>query len=109
MNMTQRLTLTGSASGSDAVGGLCGYNEYTITDCYWDIETSGQATSNGGTGLTTDEMTYEYDESAYIGWDFDDTWHNDTIDVNNGYPILLALIDSDVINDSARLNGEVVL
>jgi len=28
----------------------------TVTDSFWDTETSGQATSDGGTGKTTAEM-----------------------------------------------------
>jgi hypothetical protein len=47
---------TGSVTGSTDVGGLVGYNTATVTDSFWDIETSGQATSAGGTGKTTTEM-----------------------------------------------------
>jgi hypothetical protein len=39
------------------VGGLLGLNDYgTVTSSFWDTETSGQATSAGGTGKTTAEM-----------------------------------------------------
>ena len=39
------------------VGGLVGRNdEGTVNDSFWDIEPSGQATSDGGTGKTTAEM-----------------------------------------------------
>jgi len=34
-------------------GGFCGLNDGppgTITNCFWDLDTSGQATSSGGTG-----------------------------------------------------------
>jgi len=48
---------TGSVTGADAVGGLLGDNVYgTVGDSFWDIETSGQATSDGGVGKTTEEM-----------------------------------------------------
>jgi len=47
---------TGSVTGSSQVGGLVGYNTGTVSNSFWDIETSGQATSDGGTGKTTAEM-----------------------------------------------------
>jgi hypothetical protein len=48
---------TGSVTGNDRVGGLVGNNRYgTVSDSFWDTETSGQATSDGGTGKTTTEM-----------------------------------------------------
>jgi hypothetical protein len=60
---------TGSASGTSSVGGLIGTNTGTDTDSFWDTETSGQATSAGGTGKTTAEMK---DASTFLtdGWDF---------------------------------------
>jgi len=47
---------TGSVTGSNYTGGLVGYNEGTVSGSFWDIETSGQASSAGGTGKTTAEM-----------------------------------------------------
>jgi hypothetical protein len=47
---------TGSVSGNSRVGGLVGSNAGTVSNSFWDIETSGQATSDGGTGKTTAEM-----------------------------------------------------
>jgi hypothetical protein len=48
---------TGSVSGNEDVGGLVGLNdESTVSDSFWDTETSGQATSDGGTGKNTTEM-----------------------------------------------------
>jgi hypothetical protein len=46
---------TGSVSGSSQVGGLVGYNKGTVSNSFWDIQTSGQSTSAGGTGKTTAE------------------------------------------------------
>jgi hypothetical protein len=47
----------GTVTGNSSVGGLVGYNhDGTVTDSFWDTETSGQATSDGGTGKTTAEM-----------------------------------------------------
>jgi len=54
---------TGTASGGATItniGGFCGdnynFNPGTISNCFWDTETSGQAASDGGTGQTTTEM-----------------------------------------------------
>ncbi|MCK5181363.1 MAG: hypothetical protein KAQ73_02365, partial [Dehalococcoidia bacterium] len=60
---------TGAIIGGDYLGGLCGFNRHgIITNCFWDIETSGQATSAGGTGKTT---TYMKDIATFsgAGWD----------------------------------------
>jgi hypothetical protein len=44
-------------NGKSDVGGLVGDNyEGTVSDSFWDIGTSGQSTSDGGTGKTTSEM-----------------------------------------------------
>jgi len=40
----------------DSVGGLVGQNYGTVSNSFWDIETSGQITSDGGTGMNTTEM-----------------------------------------------------
>jgi len=49
---------TGSVNGTENVGGLLGENEFdgTVSNSFWDTETSGQANSDGGTGKTTAEM-----------------------------------------------------
>ncbi|MGM0603089.1 MAG: GLUG motif-containing protein, partial [Bacillota bacterium] len=62
-----------SADNINHIGGLVGYNSGGTVDTtsYWDIDTSGQISSDGGNGLTTDEMK---DLSNYDGWDFVNTW-----------------------------------
>jgi hypothetical protein len=61
---------TGNVSGNEHVGGLAGENMGggLISKSFWDIETSGQATSDGGTGKNTTEMQ---DISTFSGaaWD----------------------------------------
>jgi hypothetical protein len=56
---------TGSITGDEHVGGLVGKNEDsgagvnfrgTVRTSFWDTETSGQSTSDGGAGKTTAEM-----------------------------------------------------
>ncbi len=113
---------TGSVSGFSRVGGLVGYNrrgsisssystgmvnlEYNvgglvglddeegvrITASFWDIETSGRATSAGGTGLTTAQMQ-DINTFLNAGWDFVDEAKNGTEDIwwileGWGYPRL---------------------
>jgi hypothetical protein len=70
-----------------------GQNERgTVLDCFWDIETSNQNTSAGGTGKTTAAMQ---DIRTYLdgGWDFVDEIENGTHQIwqmpeGGGYPIL---------------------
>jgi hypothetical protein len=64
----------GKVSGSSWVGGLCGQNDNgQIVWSFWDIETSGMANSDGGTGATTAEMkTLPLYRDNY--WDFTDLW-----------------------------------
>ena len=48
---------TGAVTGDVDIGGLVGRNyEGTVSNSFWDTETSKQATSDGGTGKTTAEM-----------------------------------------------------
>ena len=48
----------GPVRGYAEVGGLVGKNTYygTVSNSFWDIETTGQATSDGGTGKNTTDM-----------------------------------------------------
>ncbi len=47
----------GSVSGETSVGGLLGYDNHgTVSNSFWDTDTSGQDTSDGGTSKTTAEM-----------------------------------------------------
>lgn len=47
----------GTVTGDLDVGGLVGRNyEGTVSNCFWDTETSGQSISDGGTGKNTAEM-----------------------------------------------------
>ena len=86
---------TGSIGGDDRVGGLVGDNGGTVTDSYWDTETTGQSTSEGGTGLTTDEMQGSEAETNMDGFDFTDVWdtvlESDDDTTADGYPILIGL------------------
>ena len=71
---------TGTVTGNEDVGGLVGDHDYgSATASFWDVETSGQITSVGGTGRTTAEMRTA---STFLdaGWDFVDEMANGTED-----------------------------
>ncbi|MDZ7731442.1 MAG: GLUG motif-containing protein [Natrialbaceae archaeon] len=75
---------TGAVSGSFYAGGLVGYSPSgSVTDGYWNNETSGQSSSYGGTGLTTSEMTGLAAVGNMSGLAFTDSWH-----VTDSYPAL---------------------
>lgn len=125
----------GDAETASQAGGLIGSSSFEVTNCYstghvimwdelgggligeglgtgqnsfWDIETSGWATSSGGTGKTTIQMkdvrTFTdvgWSAGLQSAWDFvdnpwDDVANADIWDiyptVNNGYPFLTALM-----------------
>jgi formylglycine-generating enzyme required for sulfatase activity len=85
---------TGRVSGNEEVGGLAGRVRDPGRDDFgfWDTQTSGQATSAGGTGKTTAEMQTAQ-TFLDAGWDFvgetangtDDIWW---IDEGKDYPRL---------------------
>jgi len=88
---------TGSVSGEGdlvGLGGLVGLDyEGAVTTSFWDVNTSGQISSAGGTPKTTVEMKTE-STFTDAGWDFvgetvngiDDYWRMCVDDVN--YPLL---------------------
>ncbi|QCI67506.1 beta strand repeat-containing protein [Phreatobacter stygius] len=59
---------TGAVSAGTYLGGLVGTtnNGGTTTNSYWNVETSGQSTSDGGTGLTTAQMQVA---ASFAGFD----------------------------------------
>ncbi|MHC4173617.1 MAG: GLUG motif-containing protein [Planctomycetota bacterium] len=73
---------TGSVSGNSDVGGLVGENGEggSITSSFWDMESSGLLTSDGGITKTTAEMQTA---STFLdaGWDFVDETANGTEDI----------------------------
>ena len=85
---------TGAVNGENRAGGLVGYNYQGagVTSSFWDVETSGQTTSAGGTGKTTVEMQTK-STFADAGWDFAGEMTNGTeniwwIDEEEDYPRL---------------------
>ena len=63
----------GNVSGNSEIGGLIGNNSGTVTYCFWDNETSGRTTSDGGQGLKTNSMKNIYTFLS-AGWDFCNIW-----------------------------------
>jgi hypothetical protein len=90
----ERVYSAGPVSGTGAyVGGLVGRSGGPfVSDSYWDMQTSGQATSAGGDGAagrTTAQMTYPHAADTYVGWDFQGVWQEDVAGSrNDGYPYL---------------------
>jgi hypothetical protein len=89
---------SGLVSGTTNVGGLVGDNyiwyesEWEITSSFWDVESSGQPTNDGGTGRTTAEMQTA-GTFLEAGWDFVGETVNGTEDVwkiveGQTYPLL---------------------
>jgi len=70
-----------------------------VTASFWDTQTSGQATSAGGTGMTTGEMQTA---GTFLdaGWDFVNVWG---IGENQTYPYLRKYSAAD-INQDAGVN-----
>jgi len=83
----------GAVTGGNLVGGLIGDDPYSngiVINSYWNIESSGQSSSAGGTGKTTAELQKIL---TFSGWDIADasdpnsssTW---VIDEDNATPWL---------------------
>ena len=82
----------GGVTGSSNVGGLLGYSAGGVVDGYWDTESSGQTTSDGGSGLTTSEMQGCDIEGNLQGFDFENTWSAREYD----YPALRFFVSGDI-------------
>jgi len=60
----------GTVTGNDYVGGLVGENyESEFRNSFWDTQTSGQLSSDGGMGKTTAQMQIQ-STFTDAGWDF---------------------------------------
>lgn len=90
----------GRVKGQSQVGGLIGsldadpypfypdYPEGSVSDSYWDTDTSGQTISAGGEGRDTFEMRQR---ATFVNWDFNDVWY---IAENQTYPFLRRFVES---------------
>jgi len=77
---------TGLVDGNEVVGGLLAYKdeEGSITACFWDVNTTSQNNSVGGTGKNSAEMK-TMSTFTDAGWDFVEIWG---IGENQTYPYL---------------------
>jgi hypothetical protein len=70
-------------------------NGGTVSNSFWDVTTSGQAASAGGTGMTTPQMQTQANFTSATpangnvnpGWDFNYTW---VMNGGHSYPLLRA-------------------
>jgi len=90
-------------AGRVTVGSNAGklISETKMTDCYWNINTSGIAVSAGGNGATT-ETIKAGDSTIFKGWDFDNTW----LKSDSSYYPLLQEIPVLTISYMAGANGK---
>jgi hypothetical protein len=86
---------TGDVNGASDVGGLVGINVGEVSNCFWDIETYGMTSSDGGTGLPTARMQTL---STFLDadWDFINTW---SIGENQTCPYLRKYSPADINKD----------
>jgi flagellin-like protein len=100
---------TGRVEGGYGSGGLVGYASGTVSNSFWDIQTSGRSSSAGGTGKTTENMknvrTFTdntWSTGLTFPWDFVGNPYQDrenydiwgiSPDVNDGYPYLTVIPD----------------
>ncbi len=107
-----RGTITNCYSGGSVTGdvwlpsGLCDLNDNIITNCFWDIETSGTTWSEGGgTGLPTAQMQTL---STFVDaeWDFINVWN---IGENQTYPYIRTYSASDINKDRITNFGDLCI
>jgi hypothetical protein len=100
----------GSVTGNDFISGFCGFiDRSTITNCFWDVESSGVGLAGddnfGAVGKTTAEME-AMETFTNVGWDFD--WYDgdgaDWFIQVGEYPILTWQISPADIYTDGRNN-----
>jgi len=105
----ERCYSTGAVTATGDHGetaGFCYYNGGTISDCFWDTESSGESSSDGGTGKTTAEMKIE-STFTDAGWDFTTPiWYIGAA-FNNGYPAFEGVLIPTVTTDPATGRGTI--
>ncbi|MEE2922998.1 MAG: MBG domain-containing protein, partial [Pseudomonadota bacterium] len=97
----------GAVSGGLGSGGLVAYLDPggTVTNSFYDTETTGQNDTGKGTGLTTAEMT---DPFTFIdaGWDFETVWSKSSAGENSDYMMLRGFSSDTLYDDFVRLSGD---
>ena len=67
--------LVNEEASSVDTGGFAGSNSGTITDSFYDVDTSNHDDTGKGTPKTTAELK---DQATYTGWDFEEIWAIDS-------------------------------
>jgi len=79
---------TGEVSGNGKVGGLIGDNwRGEVRDSFWNKDTSGLNTSDGGTGKTTEKMR-DQELFSEVGWDITVVEDEDELDTDHKWNIV---------------------
>jgi len=96
---------TGDVDGTDSVGGLIGDNSGAVIDSYWDTETTNQTSSDGGSGLSTAQMTglNATESENMAGLDFENNWT-----ATDSYPLHQWSVDDLTLSVAAEeiIEGE---
>lgn len=115
--------VNGNTTFGGTAGGLLASNQYsTVSNSFWDVQTSNKNSSAGGTAKTTAEMK-TLTTFTNAGWDFysettngtEDYWNKD-VSVNSGYPHLrldtyLATLTTEISSqhlDYASIKGTIL-
>jgi len=101
-NEIRRSYSTGSVTGGSDFGGLVGFVDVgaSVSDSYWDTQTSGQSTSAGGAGVMGKTSAQMRTISTFSSWSIvagyssSSTWGICGA-VNSGYPYLTAFYSSN--------------
>ena len=77
---------TGAVTGQSSLGGLIGCSGSSVTNSFWNTQTTGQSTSNGSGGTYLGKTTSQMKQQAtFTSWDFTNNW---TISEGSDYPRL---------------------
>ncbi len=85
---TGEITLS---SGGTFAGGVTGYlyDNSTVNNSYWDIDSTGIPNDSQNRGKTHAQMIYPGSQSTFAAWNFADVWRHDSSGYQNyGYPYL---------------------
>ena len=85
------------------IGGLVGYNRGTVTNSYWDIETSGIEEPGAGIGLPTSQLHHQ---STFTDWDFINVWD---IGEKQTYPYIRTYSAADINKDRITNFGDLCI
>ncbi len=112
--------ITSNGSASTTFGGLVVFNDpsASVTASFWDSQSTGVSTSDGGTALTTSQLQDTesfYRRASSQGWDFTSVWAPGTGSTNPANyttsPVLFAIPDDVAVpagqTSSASTTGTV--